>query len=126
MKFSLHSPRTTAGALSVAVFCGGGCGGPSKPPETGSWKPMAAGPSIAAQALAVWTGKEMLAWGGPPQGNCGSIPPGHTACDIGGRYDPAADQWKAMGPAPVAGRVNTPVIWTGSEMVVWSGLWAGG
>jgi N-acetylneuraminic acid mutarotase len=31
-----------------------------------------------------------------------------------------------MGPAPGTGNVNTPVIWTGREMVIWSGNYGGG
>jgi N-acetylneuraminic acid mutarotase len=68
----------------------------------------------------------MLAWGSPPSGYCDSPLPGRSQCEIGGRYDPATDRWKPTGPAPVSGRVNTPAIWTGREMLIWGGLWGDG
>jgi len=61
---------------------------------------------------AVWTGTEMIIWGG--------IDPGYS--NTGSRFDPAADSWTAitkMG-AP-SGRYNHTAVWTGTEMVVWGG-----
>ena len=58
---------------------------------------------------AVWTGSEMIVWGG------GTL-------NTGGRYDPLTDSWHATSVvgAP-SGRTGHTAIWTGSEMVVWGG-----
>lgn len=69
---------------------------------------------------AVWTGKEMIVWGGSP-GGAGLYADGY-------RYDPATNVWS--GPistlgAPSPRRVHS-AVWTGTEMIVWGGLAASG
>ena len=61
---------------------------------------------------AVWTGSEMIVWGGYD----GSF------LNTGGRYNPSTDSWIATSTtnAPV-GRQNFTAVWTGSEMIVWGG-----
>jgi hypothetical protein len=58
----------------------------------------------------VWTGSEMIVWGGYPQLN------------TGGRYNPSTDSWTATSTvnAP-GGRELHTAVWTGSEMIVWGG-----
>jgi len=65
---------------------------------------------------AVWTGSEMIVWGG-----CAGHP-----CDMplntGGRYNPSTDSWTATTTtnAPT-GRSSHTAVWTGSDMIVWGG-----
>ena len=61
---------------------------------------------------AVWTGTEMLVWGGDGEEG----PPTNT----GGRYNPATNSWAVMSPAgaPSPRDVHT-AVWTGTEMIVW-------
>ncbi|HKY33552.1 MAG TPA: MopE-related protein [Candidatus Polarisedimenticolia bacterium] len=63
----------------------------------------------------VWTGSEMIVWGG-------SDTEGVILHGTGGRYDPAADAWRATSSAgaPTARSEHT-AVWTGSEMIVWGG-----
>src|SRR5437868_2623567 len=58
---------------------------------------------------AVWTGSEMIVWGG-------------NLLNTGGRYDPATNSWipTSTTNAPT-GRDNHTAVWTGSEMIVWAG-----
>ena len=58
-------------------------------------------------APAVWTGSEMIVWGG-------------SEFNTGGRYNPSTDSWTATTTtnAPTA-RYNFTVVWTGTEMIVW-------
>jgi N-acetylneuraminic acid mutarotase len=67
--------------------------------------------------VAVWTGTEMIVWGGGALPNPDLLD--HTAAD-GAAYDPAADTWRAIrsAPGPLAGAA---VGWTGKEMLVWGG-----
>ncbi len=62
---------------------------------------------------AVWTGAEMIVWGG-------RLPGGPT--ETGGRYDPVHDRWAPVSTtnAPAARNSHT-VVWTGTEMIVWGG-----
>jgi hypothetical protein len=62
---------------------------------------------------AVWTGTEMIVWGG-----------GNENADLntGGRYNPATDAWSAISieNSPNA-RMSFTSVWTGTEMIVWGG-----
>jgi len=65
---------------------------------------------------AVWTGSEMIIWGGAFTDNV------YHFLNTGGRYDPATDTWTPTGMtnAPI-GRWRHAAVWTGSEMIVWGG-----
>jgi N-acetylneuraminic acid mutarotase len=62
---------------------------------------------------AVWTGSEMIIWGGW----------NGPGLNTGGRYDPTTDSWTATSTAsaPTARLIHT-AVWTGSEMIVWGGF----
>jgi len=86
-------------------------------PLTDSWTPTSVGancPSARTDHTAVWTGSEMIVWGGDFSG---------SGFDTGGRYDPETDSWASTSTAqaPVAREFHT-AIWTGSEMIVWGGV----
>lgn len=87
------------------------CGAPI--PTTGA-------PAARRQHAAVWTGTEMIVWGGTVAGS-----PSLTS--TGGRYDPAAGAWKAtsVAGAPPA-RHSACAAWTGTKMLVWGGFAAAG
>ena len=77
-------------------------------------------PDARRDHAAVWTGSEMIVWGGA-NGVIGYF-------NTGGRYNPATDSWTATSTAgaPTARSQDTPTaVWTGSEMIVWGG-WNGG
>lgn len=70
---------------------------------------------------AVWTGDEMLIWGGMVGGD----PAIGVAAD-GAAYDPVARSWRMLPPAPLAPRSDAAAVWTGDAMVVWGGSDADG
>ena len=86
-------------------------------PATDSWTPTrldATTPSARGAHTAVWTGREMIVWGG-------------ASTPTGGRYDPVTDTWR-----PTRDDSTTPIwrsrhtaVWTGMEMIVWGGTTAG-
>ena len=62
---------------------------------------------------AVWTGSEMIVWGGVDVSGY---------FNTGGRYDPSTDSWTATSTASAPdGREVHTAVWTGSEMIVWGG-----
>jgi N-acetylneuraminic acid mutarotase len=71
-------------------------------------------PDARTQFAAVWTGSEMIVFGGYSH-------PQHLF-DTGGRYDPATDTWTdiTITNAP-SQRQSATAAWTGTEMVVWGG-----
>jgi len=86
-------------------------------PSADSWTATgtATAPAGRDAHTAIWSGSEMIVWGG---NGCG----GNCNLNTGGRYDPATDRWTATNTtnAPVA-RVRPTAVWTGSEMIIWGG-----
>jgi N-acetylneuraminic acid mutarotase len=86
-------------------------------PITDSWTATstANAPSPRHFHTAVWTGSEMIVWGG-----CNGEP--CTPLNTGGRYNPTTDNWTAtsMANAPSARDYHT-AVWIGSEMIIWGG-----
>src|SRR5262245_6845746 len=70
-------------------------------------------PSARASHTAVWTGSEMIVWGGVT--SAGYL-------NTGGKYNPAIDSWTATKTtdAPTA-RAGHTAVWTGTEVIVWGG-----
>ena len=66
---------------------------------------------------AIWTGTEMIIWGG-------GVGYPSTPFNSGGRYSPSTDVWitttRVNAPFPRGGHT---AVWTGSEMIVWGGGW---
>ncbi len=84
--------------------------------ERPTWRPLPAAPIPGrAGAAAVWTGREVLVWGGR------SATVTRTPGRDGAAFDPARRTWRRIAPAPagVEGGAGT-AVWTGSEMLVWA------
>src|SRR5437588_5134609 len=82
-------------------------------PATNIWTSTSTtnAPSARDSHTAVWTGTEMIVWGG----YAGLFP-----SNIGARYNPIADTWLAINTSPTA-RGSDTAVWTGTEMIVWGG-----
>jgi N-acetylneuraminic acid mutarotase len=89
-------------------------------PSTDSWTQTstAGAPSERRFHTAVWTGNEMVVWGGMT----GDYNNGNGFLNTGGRYNPATDSWQPTSlvgaPSP---RIDHTAVWTGSQMIVWGG-----
>jgi N-acetylneuraminic acid mutarotase len=71
-------------------------------------------PSARGNHTAVWTGSEMIVWGGAA---------GANAFNTGGRYNPSTNSWTATSTTNTpSGRDSHTAVWTGSEMIVWGGF----
>jgi N-acetylneuraminic acid mutarotase len=85
-------------------------------PVLDAWTSINSNTAPTARNLhsAVWTGTEMIVWGGsgPPTGDKND----------GGRYNPSSDTWTALptNNAPSV-RVTHSAVWTGTEMLIWGG-----
>ncbi|MCX7544978.1 Kelch repeat-containing protein [Marinicella gelatinilytica] len=84
-------------------------------PFNGEWtETSTAGvPEARATHNAVWTGNQMLVWGGT----------GNGLYQSGGKFDPINNSWISMTniDAP-SGRYDHSSVWTGREMLVWGGF----
>jgi hypothetical protein len=81
-------------------------------PATNTWSSisMTSAPAVRTGHAAVWTGSQMIVWGG-------------SNLNTGGIYNPASDSWimpTTVTGAPAA-RSSHTAIWTGSQMIVWGG-----
>ena len=115
----------------MIVWGGGSIGTPSidgtavgaiYDPSTDSWSRIQAdgAPSARYAHSAVWTGTEMIVWGG----RCpsGSDPNGNPPyCADGGAYDPILDRWRAISNQGAPSARQTTLVWTGQEVLVWGG-----
>src|SRR6266568_8958311 len=105
-KLILANASYTLSAISDVA--GGGC-----TPDT--WTPTSVphAPPGRVEHTAVWTGSEMIVWGGARL---------NSRVNTGGKYDPVSDSWTKTSNtnAPTAREFHT-AVWTGSEMIVWGG-----
>ena len=70
-------------------------------------------PSARQNHTAVWTGNEMIVWGGLNNGGY---------LNTGGRYNPTTNSWTGTSTNNVpTGRRYHTAVWTGNEMIVWGG-----
>jgi N-acetylneuraminic acid mutarotase len=74
-------------------------------PRTDRWRRLRRGHG----GLVVWTGRELIGWGG---GCCGD------AFSDGAAYDPAANRWRTLPRSPLAGSQGPLGAWTGRELIV--------
>ncbi len=81
-------------------------------PALDAWTPVATPGAPGPRSLhtAVWTGTEMIVWGGV----------GAAILDSGGRYDPVANTWAPIASGGTARYWHT-AVWTGSRMIAWGG-----
>jgi|GEM_PF-2387357 len=82
--------------------------------QMGEWQTFI--PSPRQGHSAIWTGNEMIVWGGF---GSESDP---VFYNDGFKYNPITDNWHPINieNAP-KGRVNHTAVWTGTEMVIWGG-----
>ncbi len=64
---------------------------------------------------AVWTGTNMLIWGGYND-------PTNYFYKDGGIYNPTSDTWTTMAASPLSNRSRHTAFWTGTKMIVWGGI----
>jgi N-acetylneuraminic acid mutarotase len=104
------------GALNGTFFNTGGRYNPSTDTWLGVANTETVRPAARFGHTAVWTGSEMIVWGGYDNQH-------PEISNTGGRYNPGTDSWVATttNDSP-AGRLFHTAVWTGTEMIVWGGL----
>ncbi len=104
-RVTLPCKRLCLAALSASISWSGAA--------TTNVIPIAGAPSARFAHRAIWTGTEMIIWGGQND---------TTAYGDGARYNPSTQTWATVSSigAPSARTAHT-AVWTGSEMVVFGG-----
>jgi hypothetical protein len=81
-----------------------------------SWIPIEAAPlSPRLGASTVWTGSDMIVWGGVDAAAQG----GGSTREDGAIYRINQRSWTLLPPAPISARPAAVSVWTGQEMLVW-------
>lgn len=99
-------------ALAGMVLAGTGCGGPDDEMlDVEGWTPMSTEGQPAARFApsAVWTGTEMVVFGG--------MDAQRNPMTGGGAYDPALDQWRSIAEPPVRPWNADDAWWTGQRVL---------
>ena len=94
--------------LLASILPAGSAAAEAPPPSSQTFLP-----SPRSGHSAVWSGAEMIVWGGNNMDSVG----------VGARYNPSTDVWTPLGGnGSLINRINHSAIWTGTEMIVWGGL----
>ncbi len=80
-------------------------------PVTNQWRALPKSPASGG-GLVVWTGRELIGWGG---GCCGD------AFSDGAAYNPATNTWRKLATSPLAPSQSPLGTWTGRELLVFVG-----
>jgi hypothetical protein len=128
---TIGSPLLAAAAVTAvivtSVALGGGAEriarttGPATPlavPGSPGWTRLPGAPIASRnEYAAVWTGKEMIVWGGYS---------GNTQYGDGAAYDPATRTWTKIAASPLVGQDLPVTVWTGKDMLIFGGSGASG
>lgn len=88
-------------------------------PDSDSWRVLSPAPLRGRYGhTAVWTGTQVLIWGGSDE-LIG--PPVPARLSDGAAYIPGSDQWYQLPDSPLGSRYEQLVTWTGEEMILWGG-----
>jgi hypothetical protein len=77
-----------------------------------------------SEYAAVWTGKQMIVWGGYSWD--GSFPLISRTYGDGAAYDPATRTWTKLAAGPLAARTGSVAVWTGKDMLIFGGVSSSG
>lgn len=81
---------------------------------TGTWTNIATAPIVGRERhTAVWTGTEMIVWGGYNYSS------GYLT--DGAAYNPSTSSWRTIAPAPLLGRREHSAVYVGGKMIVFGG-----
>ena len=110
-------PSGGGGTSGTGGNAGGGSEASLQPRRPPGWRVIAKAPIKGRHShSAVWTGTEMIVWGGAAR--AGNAP---LYLADGAAYDPATDKWRKLPESPLGPRADHFAAWTGAEMLIWGG-----
>lgn len=82
----------------------------------GRWSLIPSAPiTPRGDAVEVWTGKELIVWGGEAGAH------GATLFGDGAAYDPVTNRWRLLPASPLTARSGASAVWTGTQVIVFGG-----
>jgi hypothetical protein len=115
--------RTALAVLALSLLAIGACGDEQTElrPASGAtasipegWSALPAPPFQRFRGSAVWTGTELVYWGGESEY-------GDEVHDDGAAFNPATGSWRTLAASPLSPRGGAAAVWTGEEMLIWGG-----
>ena len=116
--FGLELTSSGVWTGSEVLFAHESIGGQALDPHQGTWRTLAAGPlSPRQEPSRVWTGRELVVWGGCDMlsAEC-SDSTGRERFRDGAVYNPSSDTWRTMAPSPLPEGAVTAAVWAGAEV----------
>ncbi|WP_304452567.1 hypothetical protein [Nocardiopsis sp. YSL2] len=110
--------RAAAPALTLMAAVAA-CGHPSEEPWDVTTDVGALAPApldLREEHSLVWSGSEVLVWGGHGAGGQ------HDSFDDGAAYDPASDSWRELAASGLESRTRHSALMVGDRMLVWGGF----
>jgi N-acetylneuraminic acid mutarotase len=84
-------------------------------PVTNTWRKLPpSGLTPRQGAVTIWTGTQLVVWGGQPFDFT-------SAYADGASLDPRSDTWHHLPTAPVPARGFAGAVWSGPEVILWGG-----
>ncbi len=88
-------------------------------PQRDRWRRLAPSPLRGRSgAASAWTGSELVVWGGATGEQGGGV---RVLAD-GAAYDPRADRWRRLPPAPLGGRLQATAATIAGQVVILGGF----
>jgi len=85
-------------------------------PVANRWRRLANAPFGRLGGVPVWTGSQVIVWGGHADRRGMTIPRHALA------FDPRANRWTSIDEAPMRPRESSQAVWTGRRLVVLGGV----
>jgi hypothetical protein len=114
-----HAPAATTTTGTATTSSTAGTTATATPPIPARWSPLPPAPiSGRIAAGTVWTGTEMIVWGGVSDRDGA-----RTAVADGAAYNPTTKRWRTLAapPAGVIGDAGNGSAWTGERAIFWAG-----
>lgn len=108
--------------VTVARLSGDGAGD-DVDKELGAWTAIETAPlAPRISASIVWTGHELVLWGGRActRGRCDD--PSAPVFGDGAAFNPGTGTWRPLSPSPLSPRSGAVSAWSGREMLMWGGM----
>jgi hypothetical protein len=96
----------------------GGTDAAAYDPATDRWRRLPTMPVSLAEAVAAWTGSDLIVYGGLATPPGGIDPAGGSRRARGAAYDPVRNRWRLLPVAPLTSPFLT-AAWTGRKFVAW-------
>ena len=115
---SAEQARSAGSAMSAGSATTAARAGTNVDLPGGRWTSIPASPIVGrSDAVGVWTGSQLVVWGG-------TNPTGSGDYADGAAYNPTTRRWTKLPASPLSARSGAASVWTGHLLFIWGGTGA--